>query len=162
MASFILIIKTVSSPHIAFLGKIPGTDRYSDVKRNPDNELLPSALLFRVEAPLVYFNVSHVYNHVWPMITESATPIKVVILDLSTSAYIDSSGARFIKSLFLNLQARGIIFKVAEAHSEVRDILRFENVEHLLGHVSHRDSIQDIIAYTLTEAEVREKLKQTI
>jgi sulfate permease, SulP family len=162
LASLILIIKAVSSPHIAFLGRIPGTDRFTDIKRHPDNELLPGVLLFRVESPLVYFNVSYVYNHVWPKIAESASTLKVVIIDLSTSAYIDSSGARLIKRLFLNLEAQGIIFKVAEAHSEVRDILRFEDVEHLLGHVSRRDSIHDVIAHTLTEAEMRDKLENPI
>jgi SulP family sulfate permease len=158
LASLILIIKTVSSPHVAFLGRIPGTDRFTDLKRHPDNELLPGVLLFRVESPLVYFNVSHVYNHVWPEIIESGSMLKVVIMDLSTSAYVDSSGARLIKRLFLNLEARGIIFKVAEAHSEVREILRFEDVEHLLGHVSRRDSIHDVIVHSITEAEMREKL----
>lgn len=159
LASLLLIIKTVSSPHIAFLGRIPGTDRFTDVKRHPDNEMLPGIILFRVESPLVYFNVSYVYSHVWPKITTYGKNLKVVILDLSTSAYVDSSGARLIKRFYLTLQNQGIIFKVAEAHSEVRDILRFEDIEHLLGHVSHRDSIHDVIAHTLTEAEMREKLE---
>jgi sulfate permease, SulP family len=160
LASLILIIKTVSSPHIAFLGRIPGTDRFTDIKRHPDNELLPGVLLFRVESPLVYFNVSYVYNHVWPKIANSPLPLKVVIFDLSTSAYVDSSGARLIKRFFLQLEEIGIIFKVAEAHSEVRDILRFEDIEHLLGHVGRRDSMHDVIAHTMTEVEMREKLKE--
>jgi len=160
LASLLLIIKSVSSPHVAFLGRIPGTDRYTDIKRHPDNELVNGVLLFRVESPLVYFNVSFVYNHVWPKIIESSSTLKVVIFDLSTSAYVDSSGARLIKRFFLQLEEKGIIFKVAEAHSEVRDILRFEDIEHLLGHVGRRDSIHDVIAHTLSEAEIREKLKQ--
>jgi SulP family sulfate permease len=160
LASLILIIKIVSSPHIAFLGRIPGTERFTDIKRHPDNELLPGVLLFRVESPLVYFNVSYVYNHVWPKITASASSLKVVIFDLSTSAYVDSSGARLIKKLFLDLESQGIIFKVAEAHSEVRDILRFEDVEHLLGHVGRRDSMHEVIVHTLTEVEMREILKE--
>ena len=160
LASLILIIKTVSGPHIAFLGRIPGTERFTDIKRHPDNELLPGVLLFRVESPLVYFNVSYVYNHIWPKVTQSGSALKVVILDLSTSAYVDSSGARLIKRFFLQLEERGIIFKVAEAHSEVRDILRFEDIEHLLGHVSRRDSMHDVIAHTLTEVEMREKLSK--
>ncbi len=160
LTSLILIIKAVSSPHIAFLGRIPGTERFTDIKRHPDNELLPGVLLFRVESPLVYFNVSYVYNHVWPKVIQSGSELKVVILDLSTSAYVDSSGARLIKRFFMQLEERGIIFKVAEAHSEVRDILRFEDIEHLLGHVSRRDSMHDVIAHTLTEVEMREKLSK--
>jgi SulP family sulfate permease len=158
LASLILIIKIVSSPHIAFLGRIPGTDRFTDIRRHPDNEVLPGVLLFRVESPLVYFNTSYIYNHIWPKLSGSDPKLKAVILDLSTSAYVDSSGARLIKRLFLDLKALGIEFKLAEAHSEVRDILRFEDVEHLLGHVGRRDSIHEVLAHTLTVSEITAKL----
>jgi high affinity sulfate transporter 1 len=160
LASLILIIKAVSSPHIAFLGRIPGTERFTDLKRHPDNEVLPGVLLFRVESPLVYFNVNYIYSHIWPQIAKNISTLKIVIFDLSTSAYIDSSGARLIKKIHMNLESKGVIFKVAEAHSEVRDILRYEDIEHLLGHVSRRDSIHDVIVHTLSEAEMREKIRE--
>lgn len=150
LASLILLIRIVSSPHVAFLGRIPGTN---NIKRHPDNETVPGVLLFRVEAPLLYFNVANVYHTVWSKIVSSGPDLKFVIFDLSTSAYIDSSGARLIKRLYINLENRGISLKVAEAHSEVRDILRFEDIEHLLGHVSRRDSVHDIIINSLKEHE---------
>jgi SulP family sulfate permease len=159
-ASLVLIIRSVSSPHVAFLGRIPGTERFTDIKRHPDNLVLPGVLLFRVEAPIVYFNVNYIYSHVWPVIQKDISTLKIVIFDLSTSAYIDSSGARLIKKLHMNLESKEVIFKVAEAHSEVRDILRYEDVEHLLGHVSRRDSISDVITNTLTEAEMRDKIRE--
>ncbi len=145
LASLILIIRIVSSPHVAFLGRVPGTNRYTDIQRHPENEALPGVLLFRVESPLLYFNVANVYQTVWSKVTSSGPELKVVIFDLSTSAYVDSSGARLIKRLYHNLGERGIILKVAEAHSMVRDILRFEDVEELLGHVSRKDSVHDVV-----------------
>jgi len=160
LASLILIIKFVSSPHVAILGKIPATERYSDISRHPDNLITPGILMFRVEAPIVYFNVNYIYSHIWPKIEKEMATLKIVIFDLSTSAYIDSSGARLIKKLFENLEPRGVIFKVAEAHSEARDILRFEDIEHLLGHVSRRDSLHDVVTNTLTETEMREKIRE--
>lgn len=151
--SLTLIIRNVSSPHIAFLGRIPGTNRYTDIKRHPDNELIPGALIFRVESELVYFNVAYVYRIIWNKILETGPSLKVVIFDLSTSATIDSSGARLIKRFYLNLKAKNIDFKVAEAHSEVRDILRHEDIEHLLGHVSRRDTLHDIVVTSIGERE---------
>jgi high affinity sulfate transporter 1 len=151
--SLILIIRSVSSPHVAFLGRIPGTNRYTDIKRHPDNELVPGVIIFRVESTLVYFNVATVYNTVWAKIKEMGSSLKVVVFDLSTSATIDSSGARLIKRLHQNLKDRGIEFKVAEAHSEVRDILRIEEIEHLLGHVSRRDTLHEVIVTAIGERE---------
>ena len=149
--SLLLIIRIVSTPHVAFLGRIPGTNRYTDIKRHPDNESIPGVLLFRIEAPLLYFNVSNVYHAIRTKILSSDESIKTVIFDLSTSAYIDSSGARFIKKLYLDLKAKNITLKVAEAHSEVRDILRYEDIEHLFGHIGRRDALHDIVYHATSE-----------
>jgi MFS superfamily sulfate permease-like transporter len=34
------------SAHVATLGRIPGTNRFSDVERNPDNESVPGIMIF--------------------------------------------------------------------------------------------------------------------
>jgi high affinity sulfate transporter 1 len=153
MFSLILIIRNVSSPHIAFLGRIPGTNRYTDIKRHPDNELLPGIMLFRVESTLVYFNVAFIYQRIWKKIQDAGPELKTVVFDLSTSATIDSSGARLIKRLYENCNGKGLVFKVAEAHSGVRDILRTEGIEHLLGHVSRRDTLHDIVVTAIGDKE---------
>jgi high affinity sulfate transporter 1 len=151
--SLILIIRNVSAPHVAFLGRIPGTNRYTDIKRHPDNELIPGVMVFRVESSLVYFNTAFVYRKVWEKIVEDEDAIKYVIFDLSTSATIDSSGAALIKRFYENFQKKGITFRVAEAHSGVRDILRKEKIEHLLGHISRHDTLHEIIITTIGEKE---------
>ncbi len=163
VSSLLLIIKTVSSPHVAFLGRIPGTNRFSDFKRHPDNEPLNGILLFRVEAALLYFNVSNVYKTVMDKLLSTDEHIQVVILDLSTTAYIDSTGAKFIRKLYTNLSELGISFHLAEAHSEVRDMLRLEEIENLLGHISRRDSLNDIVNTCIAEhIENQKKIIQSL
>jgi high affinity sulfate transporter 1 len=144
-ASLALMIKAVSNPHVAFLGRIPGTMRYSDFKMHHKNEAVPGVLIVRVEAGLWYFNVSNVYNEIWSKVLSSDSSLQLVVFDMSTSAFIDSSGARFIKKLYENLHELGITLKVVEAHYEVREILRLEDVEHLLGHVSRRESVHEVV-----------------
>ncbi|HET7880237.1 MAG TPA: SulP family inorganic anion transporter [Acetobacteraceae bacterium] len=60
LISMLLLIARVSAPHVAFLGRIPGTDQYSDMLRHPENEPLVGALAFRPEGALLYFNAEHV------------------------------------------------------------------------------------------------------
>ncbi len=151
LASLVILIRIVSTPHVAFLGRIPGTNRYTDLKRHPENETLPHILLFRVESPLLYFNVANVYQAIWKKILSKGPKLRYVIFDLSTSAYVDSSGARLIKRLYFDLELLGISFKIADAHSEVRDILRFEDIENLMGHISRRDSVHDVVISTISE-----------
>src|SRR5213075_3349450 len=58
--SLVQLLRTASRPHVAFLGRIQGTSRFSDRERHPDNELIPGVLIFRPEASLIYFNVDHI------------------------------------------------------------------------------------------------------
>src|SRR3954470_17554173 len=38
LASILMLLARVSRPHVAFLGRIPGTNSYSDIARHPENE----------------------------------------------------------------------------------------------------------------------------
>ncbi len=144
VASLLMVLWRSSTPHVAFLGRIPRTDRFSDLERHPDNECLPGLIAFRVEAPLFYFNVESVRERVWRRI--DGTPhVSMVVCDLSTSPYVDTAGARMLVHLYEQLTARGIVFKVAEAHSEVRDILRAVGLEEKIGHISRKRSLAEII-----------------
>ncbi len=145
ISSIVLILIAISDPHIAFLGRIPGTRRYTDRSRHPDNELIPGMLLLRVEASILYFNIENIRNTIWTQILASESTLKCVIWDFSTSPYVDTAGAALIKKLYLDLKARGVALKIAEAHAEVRDILRAEQIDHLLGHISRKVSIDDLV-----------------
>ncbi len=80
--SLVLLIRRVSSPHVAFLGRIPGARRYSDLKRHADNEATPGVLAFRVESSIVYFNAGHVFDTVLGRLEAAREPIRLVICDL--------------------------------------------------------------------------------
>lgn len=145
LVTLVLIIKEVYAPNVAFLGRIPGTKRYSDLNRHPDNELIDEVLIVRIESSILYFNVEYIKEQLWNKINAEKKPLKAVLFDLSSSPNIDMAGARFLKQLFIDLKAKGIVLKVAEARSEVRDILRSENLEELLGNISRFVSVDDLV-----------------
>jgi MFS superfamily sulfate permease-like transporter len=145
IVTLVLVIKAVSVPHVAILGRIPGTRRYSDVVRNPDNELFPQLLLFRVESSIYYFNTDYVENLVMAKVNEAGALLKTVVWDLSTSPQVDRAGAKMIGQLYLDLQAKGITLHIAEARAGVRDILRNEEIDLLLGKISRQVSLNDIV-----------------
>lgn len=145
VASIILLLRAVSRPYVAFLGRIPGTSRYTDIKRHPDNETVPGLLILRVEGSLLYFNVENVRKTILNRITESEEIPRCIIWDFSTSPYIDISGARLVKKMYLDLKSKGILLEIAEAHAGVRDILRAEQLEELTGHISRKISVNDLV-----------------
>ena len=145
LVSLLLIIRRAAHPHVAVLGRIPGTRRYSDVERNPDNVTVPGALLFRVEASLLYFNVEHVREVVWQKIRSAAEPPKLVVCNLSTSPYVDLAGARMLAKLHEDLAAAGIRLRLVGAHASVRDILRAEGLEERVGPISREVAMADVV-----------------
>jgi sulfate permease, SulP family len=145
IASLLLLLRLMAYPHVATLGRIPGTQRFSDIARHPDNELIPGVFLFRVEAAMLYFNVGNIGKTVIERVQASPTPVKLVVCDLSTSPYIDVAGAQMLAQLQEKLSAEGIRFRIAEAHAEVRDIIRASMESKRLGGVNRFTSIADIV-----------------
>ncbi|MBX7208114.1 MAG: SulP family inorganic anion transporter [Verrucomicrobiaceae bacterium] len=103
LVSLLLLLRRAAHPHVAFLGQIPGTRIYSDMERNPDNVAIPGALMVRVEAALLYFNVGHVRDIVWQKVRAASEPLKLVVCDLSTSPTVDLAGARMLKKMHEDL-----------------------------------------------------------
>jgi MFS superfamily sulfate permease-like transporter len=143
--SLILLIRRTAHPHVAVLGKIPGTDRYSDIERNPDNVLVDGIMIFRVEASIIYFNVESVSEDIWKHITKAGNKLKLVILDLSSSPYVDVSGTNFLIQLNNELKKKNVQFRMVEARARVRDILREQELEAATGPINRRISLNDIV-----------------
>ena len=143
--SIVLLIRRASTPHIAFLGRIPGVRRYSDLERHPNNEPTPGILAFRVEAGIVYFNAEHVFDTVVARLDAAAEPIRLVICDLSTSPQVDMAGAHMFHTLHAELSKRSIDFRLVEARSAVRDMLRTEGIEEKIGRIDRFTMLADAI-----------------
>lgn len=145
VASILLLLRRVASPHVAFLGRIPGTRRYSDLERHPGNEKIPCVVVFRTEAALLYFNVDNVLRDVLARVHEEGPEVHLVVCDLSTSPYVDLAGASMLLKLQLELLQRGIRLGIVEARASVRDLLRAEGLDEKVGAISRFMSVADLI-----------------
>ena len=145
LVSMLLLIRRAAHPHVAFLGRIPGTRGFSDIERNPDNETIPGVLIFRVEASLLYFNVEHVREAVWNKVRATPGPVKMVVCDLSISPIVDLAGARMLKTLHSQLEAAGIRLRLVAAHASARDMLRAEGLEVRVGYFGRRVTVADAV-----------------
>jgi len=143
--SLVQLIRRASRPHVAVLGRIPGTRRYSDRDRHPDNETVPNVLIFRPESALVYFNVDHVRDEILRRLAVEAVLPKLVVLDLSASSYVDMQSARTLAGLAGELEAQGMRLQVVEALAIVRDRFRSEGVDARLGGVTRFVSVADAV-----------------
>ena len=143
--SLLFLLRRASHPHVAFLGRIPGTRNYSDLERNPDNEPVPGALIVRVEAALLYFNVEHVRAAVRERIRTAPAPLGLLVLDLSSSPGVDVAGARMLLGLQEALGAAGTSVRLVGARASVRDLLRMERLEERVGPIDRRMTVADVV-----------------
>ena len=127
IASIFLLLARASQPNVAFLGRLPGTGRYSDSARHEGVERLVGVIAFRPEASLLYINAETILETVLRALQKSSD-IKLVACDLSASPFIDLAGVRMLHDLYDELASRHVAFCIVGAHAQLRDLLRAEGL----------------------------------
>lgn len=127
IASIFLLLARASQPNVAFLGRLPGSGRYSDRARHEGVEPLVGVIAFRPEASLLYINAETILDTVL-IALRSSPGIRLVACDLSASPYIDLAGARMLHDLHDELALRHVTFCIVGAHAQLRDLLRAEGL----------------------------------
>jgi len=146
LASILLLLIRVARPNVAFLGRVPGTNSYSDLARHPENESLSGAIAFRPEASLIYVNADAVLESVLSRLRESdAAAIRLAVCDLSAAPYLDLAGSRMLHELHAELASRGIALRIVGAHGVARDLLRADGVEEKVGELHGTVTLENVL-----------------
>jgi sulfate permease, SulP family len=151
--SIVQLAHVSAHPHVALLGRIPGTRRFSDSDRHPDNERIPDVMILRPESSLIYFNIDNVSDLILARVFAEATLPALVVVDLSAAPYVDLQSAHTLAALADELTGKGIHFQAVEERSSVRDRLRHEGIDQRLGGVNRFTSVADVIDHFLNDRE---------
>ena len=143
--SLVMLVRRAAHPVTAVLGRFPGTQDFGDLSRNPDSERIPGILVFRLQAGLLYFNAENVRESLLATLRAEQRPIEIVVFDISAAA-VDLGGARMLGRLRDQLASEGIELKLAQARTDVRDLLKGEELDSLLVRVDRRDDVAEVIA----------------
>jgi SulP family sulfate permease len=122
--SLVLLLQRASRPRTTELGRVPGTDYFADAVRHPENERFPDVFVFRLEASLLYFNVEHVRDRFFELLSARGEGVRLAVFFLGSCPAIDLAGAELLEELHHTLHERGIAFRLAEARGDVRETLR--------------------------------------
>ena len=146
LATILLLLARTSRVHVAFLGRIPGTNNYSDLARHPENEPLRGVIAFRPEASLIYINTDAVQESVLSRV-HAAGPqeLRMVVCDLSAAPYVDIAGAHMLHELHADLLSRGVALRIVGAHGTVRDLLRADGVEEKVGGIDRAVTLVSLL-----------------
>jgi sulfate permease, SulP family len=146
LASILMLIARLSTPHVAFLGRVPGTNSYSDISRHPENEPLHNVIAFRPETSLLYVNSDSVLESVLDRLgAADSSKTHLVVCDLSSSPHVDLAGSRILHQLHDELAARGIRLRIVGAHGRVRDLLRADGIGEKVGDLDRVTTLDGLL-----------------
>ena len=123
-ASLLLFVWRMSKPHVAVLGRLPGTTVYRNVARHPDAATTPGVLAVRVDAPLFFANSLFLRTMLRDLEEAMQQPLRQLVLDAKGIGSVDSSGEAVLAELVEDCQARGVSVWVAGLRGPVKDTLK--------------------------------------
>jgi SulP family sulfate permease len=116
------LIWRASRPHIAVLGRIPGSEHFRNIERYPA-QTLPDVLMLRIDANLFFGNVEAVNARVEEELT-AHPPTRHLVLVMTAVSSIDTSALFGLAELNQVLKRRGIGLHLAEVKGPVMDRLK--------------------------------------
>ena len=116
------LIWRASRPHIAVLGRIPGSEHFRNVDRF-STDTAPGLLMLRIDAGLFFGNVEAVNERIEDEL--AARPgTRHLVLVLSAVNAIDTSALFGLAELNTSLRGRGVLLHLAEVKGPVMDRLK--------------------------------------
>ncbi|MFG6467355.1 SulP family inorganic anion transporter [Roseateles sp. BYS87W] len=147
VGSVALLIQRTAQPHVARIGRVPGTQHYRNVERYAV-ECMPEVVGLRVDESLVFTNARGLADAVLARVREHrervGEPRRVLML-MAPVNHIDVSGLTALQDLHHTLAAEGLRLEFSEVKGPVLD--RLKAVGWLEKHdvslyLSHHDGIQ--------------------
>ena len=137
-----LHIRATLEPHMAEVGRIPGTEHYRNVERY-NVETVQSIVTLRIDESLYYANARYLETKVTAIIASNPN-IKHLILMCPAVNRIDASALDSLFVIMGRLKALDIKLHLSELHSSVKERLHRSNfIERLTGEIflSHHEAV---------------------
>ncbi|CAL5081769.1 unnamed protein product [Urochloa decumbens] len=139
--SLAFVIHESANPHIAVLGRLPGTTVYRNTLQYPEAYTYNGIVVVRIDAPMYFANISYIkdrlreYELNLPNSNRGLDVGRVyfVILEMSPVTYIDSSAVQALKDLHQEYKARHIQIAIANPNRQVHLLLSRSGIIDLIG-----------------------------
>lgn len=146
--SLLIYVWRTSRPHMAIVGRVPGTEHYRNILRH-DVERHPGTVIVRVDENIYFANTDAIRRFLLDALEQSDDP-RYLVLAMTSVSYVDSSGLSLLENLDTELQLRGIELHLTEVKGPVADRLsRVTALEPLFAervHLSLERAVQRLEA----------------
>ncbi len=119
--SLAVVVWRSSRPHMAVVGRVPGTEHFRNIDRH-DVELATGLIALRIDESIYFANAQVLEDKIESLVAES-TGTRAVLLIMSAVNQLDSTALGMLDELEKNLQGKGISLQFAEIKGPVLDRL---------------------------------------
>lgn len=133
LASLAWLVARSLRPHLAVVGRVPGTTQFRNVLRYKGLVTYEGILIVRMDAQFYFGNVAFLKDSLAELERDMNEPLRALILDASAINAIDSSGEAALRDLIDEHESRDVKFYLAAVKGPVRDVLSQSGLEQRLG-----------------------------
>lgn len=140
-----MIIYQTTRPHMAALGKVPGTHFYRNLERFQQVEKRPDLLIVRFDAQLYFANLSYFQEQMEEWMDARGEDLQAVIINAESINNMDSSALHMLQELVQNIRASGRYLYLAGVKGPVRDMLQKGHLVEEIGEDNFFMSVQEAV-----------------
>ncbi|PQJ34314.1 sodium-independent anion transporter [Salinibacter sp. 10B] len=132
IVSLIVVIYESSTPHTAVMGRLPDTETYRNLRRNPEAMTRSNIVILRMDANLYFANVSTFQDLVLDLDVNDPA-LQAVVLDMYPVNQIDSTATHALQEVIETCRRNGIELYLAGVKGPVKDVLDAAGLSDELG-----------------------------
>lgn len=160
--SLAFVIHESANPHIAILGRLPGTTVYRNIQQYPEAYTYNGIVIVRVDAPIYFANISYIKDRLREYEIEGdgstrrgpeVTRVHFVIMEMAPITYVDSSAVQALKDFHQEYKSRGIQIAISNPNPEVLLTLTKSGVVDLIGKEWYFVRVHDAVQVCLQHVQ---------
>ncbi|MCB9619131.1 MAG: solute carrier family 26 protein [Sandaracinus sp.] len=154
--SLVAFIVRTTRPHVAVLGRLPGTEEYRNLKNYAEAEPTSGILALRIDAQFYFGNVTFLKDTLRNLELAMSEPLRAVVLDATSINQLDSSAESALAELHTAYRERGVRFVIAGVKGPVRVVMERSGLWDRLGERGRALRVHDAMALAVAEPESEE------
>jgi high affinity sulfate transporter 1 len=138
-------VRLTARPRAEILGEVEGLPGFHSVARHPTAQATPGILLFRFNAPLVFFNAPHFKQQAQAAIDAAGPDLKWFVLDALPVTQVDITAHGVLDDLAQILRARGTELMLGGRMTETSELRKSWGISESLIFARHFPTLEQAV-----------------